>query len=460
MKKFLFFLLLSMSPGWGGWAAAADLDVRPLAGEIEGDSGESSLYRGPDGTLYLTWSGPGDRDGERALRLALLAPGAAKWSEPKTVVSTPLLMENWADFATCLVGTDGTIWAQWYQRPEDGSGYSGWFSRSKDGGVTWASPRPLGHEFVSFAPLGDGKVLAVWLESARRTQADMPRVKRDPSAPRPPKDPHAPYVPSMSLQSCLLDAEGTVLEKWVVDPDVCNCCQTTLALLSENRVLVSYRGHTRDEMRDNHVAHFDGRKWDPPAVLNDDGWKIAACPVNGPAADAKGDHTAVAWFTAAGGGAHVQAKLSSDGGKSFGPPLRLDLGRPIGRIDLVALDDGSFLASWLEARSAENSAGLYVRRIFPDGDLSAPHLVVATSAVRASGFARMVPRTGDELPVVITWTAVEDTTSGSTKALTQVHTATIPAGSLGRMGKAFVAVSRGDKVQLLEVCSVAAMDAH
>lgn len=439
--------------------------VQPLEPAGPADSGESSLVRGPDGTVYQTCSGPGRTEDERGLWLATLAPGAAAWSEPRLVVSTPLLMENWADFASLAVATDGQLWAQWFQRQpgEDSHGYDGWFARSPDGGASWSAPAPLGHEFVSLAPLGGGRVLSVWLESARVRDPHTPRVKRDPNALRPTKDPDAPYAPSMRLKSRLLGPDGATLQEWVVDPDVCTCCQTTLASLPGERVLVAYRGHQPDETRDNRVALFDGAAWSAPRTLHDDGWKIPACPVNGPAADASGVRTAVAWFTAAGGIARVQARLSSDGGRTFGPVLSIDLGRPIGRVDLVALADGSSVVSWLEARTEANAAGLYVRRIFPDGNLSAPLQIAATSAVRASGFPRMATQPGGHNPVVISWTDAtpSDPSDPKSPALTRVLTARFSAAALPKAKAAAVAtgvhpvaVVRGTELQLLEVCAV------
>ncbi len=448
-------------------AALASATVREFPSPTPADSGESSLVTGPDGTIYLTYAGPGPVAGERALWLSTLAPGADAWSAPRPIVSTQLLMENWADFASLTVGTDGQLWAQWFQtrEGEDAHGYDGWFSRSRDGGATWSKPAPLGHEFVSLAPLSGGRVLAVWLESARVRDPNAPRVKRDPSAPRPAKDPAAPYAPSMRLKSRLLSPDGATLQDWVVDPDVCTCCQTTLAHLGGDRVVVAYRGHTRDEIRDNHLAFFNQHIWGPPRVLHDDGWKIPACPVNGPAADARGESLALAWFTAANGVARVQAKLSRDGGVTFGPALALDLGRPIGRVDLVKLADGSSLVSWLEAKTEANAAGLYVRRLFPDGTLSAPQLVASTSAVRASGFARLAARRdGDGLTAIISWTDAvpQDPTNAKSPAATRIHTAWIDAAALkpalaptastpapnGRPR----AVVRGDELALLEIC--------
>jgi hypothetical protein len=77
------------------------------------------LAAGPDGTIHLTYYGPapaGAPAGARTLWLATLAAGAAHWSAPRPIVTTPLLLENWADFATLVVGTDGALTAQWFQQ--------------------------------------------------------------------------------------------------------------------------------------------------------------------------------------------------------------------------------------------------------------------------------------------------------------------------------------------------------
>ncbi len=419
MKIWILLLLLIAQPSLRA-AAAADLEFVPIAHRPDGETSESSLFRAADGTVYLTWIGPGGRAEERALRFASLAPQADRWSDARTIVSTPRLMANWADFATLAVGTDGTLWAQWYQnRPEPQRGYDGWLARSTDDGDTWSEPAPLGHEFVSLAPLSGGRMLAVWLESTRLAGSISHEM-------------HAHVAsgpPSMRLISRLLTADGAPVQDWVIDPDVCTCCQTTLAVLSDNHVLVAYRGHTPEEIRDNHVARFDGITWLSPEVLHDDGWHIAACPVNGPAADAAGQAAAVAWFTAAEGQARVQAKFSSDGGRSFGAAQVIDLGHPIGRLDLVSLADGSAVVSWLEGSSDDHVAGLYVRRIFPNAPPSEAVRLVDTTAARASGFARMATRPGASLPVVVAWTATTGQ-SPAGKPITSVNTGAFFAADL------------------------------
>lgn len=210
----------------------------------------------------------------------------------------------------------------------------------------------------------------------------------------------------MRLLARLLSPDGTSLGDWTVDPDVCTCCQNTVAVLPGDRVFVAYRGHTRDEIRDNLHTTFDlaTASWSKPATLRDDGWKIAACPVNGPAADSLGSALAVSWFTAAEGIARVFARISVDSGTAFTAPVQIDLGRPIGRLETVALPDRSAVILWLEMKSEKNAAGLYARRLFPDGRLSAPQLLTTTTQARTGGFPRAAVRLDGSFVISFTQT--------------------------------------------------------
>ncbi len=379
--------------------APAPAGIRTLPTPAPADSHCAHLAAAADGTLHLSYYGPapaGSAAGARTLWLASRPPAANAWSEPLPVVTTPLLMENWADFASLSVGTDGALTAQWFQKSApDARGYDGWYSRSEDAGRTWRAPARLGHEFVALAPLSQGRTLAVWLESTRvRDPHEAPRPKRDPSTPRPARDPNAPYTPSMKLLARLLAPDGTSLGEWTVDPDVCTCCQNTAAVLPGDRVFIAYRGHTADEIRDNRHTTFDlaTRTFTPSERLHPENWKIPACPVNGPAADTRGDTLGVAWFTAADGQARVRARLATDAGRTLLPAVTVDLGKPLGRVETVVLADGSAVVLWLELGQAENAAGLYARRLFPDGRLSAPALLAESSQARASGFPRAALR--------------------------------------------------------------------
>ncbi len=386
-----------------------------------------NLTVAPDGTLHLTYYGPGPSSAPqdpnspspspkpRALWHTTLPPNATAFSPPRPIVTNTFLMENWADFASLCVGTDGALTAQWFQTNDSGShhSYYGWYSRSTDAGRTWRTPARLGHEFVAIAPLSQGCNLAVWLESVRSHDAhNSPNQKTPP----------APYAPSMKLMARLLAPDGTSLGDWTVDPDVCSCCQNTVAVLPGDRVFVAYRGHSPDEIRDNKSTIFDltSATWTTPSTLRDDNWKIAGCPVNGPAADSRGSALAVAWFTAAENRPRVYARHSVDAGATFTPPAQIDLGNPIGRLETVLLPDRSAIIIWLETKSEATAAGLYARRLFPNGKLSAPQLLTPTSQARASG----VPRAA-LLPnghVLVAYTQTGD--------LTQVRTLTLDPAPL------------------------------
>ncbi len=390
--------------------ARGAVNLRELASPTGVDSGEANLHADRDGRLHLTWCGPGERIGERAVWLSLLEPSTDTWSAPRAIVTSPRLLENWADFPSLVRGTDGTLWAQWFEhrKDSDGEGYSGWFARSGDDGRTWSVPAPLGHEFVSLAPLSSGRVLAVWLESLRPPRpAGSPRPAR--IIPKPGESTPA----SMQLKSKLVAADGSTLREWIVDPDVCTCCQTSLVSLPGDETAVFYRGRTPQEIRDHCCARFADETWATPQRLHDDGWQIAACPVNGPAGDAREEAVCVAWFTLARGQARVQAKLSRDGGVTFGAPLRIDLGQPLGRVDVVSLSDHSSVVLWLESKRGTDATGLYARRVFTDGSLSAAELLADVSSARAGGFPRAAVRASGR--IVVAWTEVADGTPARTR---------------------------------------------
>jgi hypothetical protein len=138
-------------------------------------------------------------------------------------------------------------------------------------------------------------------------------------------------------------------------------------------------------------------------TLHPDNWVIHGCPVNGPAMAAEGDRVALAWFTAPGDEARVKVAFSKDGGASFGDPVVVDAGRPLGRVG-VTLADGKAYVVWME-EADEGMATVEVRRVTRKGKVSKSRRIARTSAERASGFPQ-IARIGDRL--VVAWTEAED----------------------------------------------------
>jgi hypothetical protein len=165
--------------------------------------------------------------------------------------------------------------------------------------------------------------------------------------------------------------------------------------------LIVYRDRSEREDRDIAAVRLRDGRWSAPQALPPDGWRIDGCPVNGPAIAALGRRVAVAWFTAAHERPRVRIAFSTDAGTSFGEPVAVDEGRPEGRVDLVLLEDGSAVVSWVESSATGRS--LRLRRVRDDGTRGPAVAVVPDDGTLANGFPRLALQDGRQL--VVAWTA-------------------------------------------------------
>lgn len=310
------------------------------------------------------------------------------WSEPRTIAAGEDWFVNWADFPSVLALSDTWLAAHWLQRSGPGRyAYDVMLTQSWDGGATWSSPaRPhrdgteTEHGFVSLFPHGRG-VGIVWLDG-RMFEAGA----------------HGETTSEMMLRFTTLLPDGELTGEILLDGRVCDCCQTAVALPAAGPV-VFYRDRSPDEVRDIALTRLVGDQWTAPARVHPDGWVIGGCPVNGPAADARGDDVVVAWFTAADEEARVQVAFSGDAGASFGAPIRIDDGNAAGRVDVLLLPSGHAFVVWLE--NVGDAGELRGRLVNASGRRGPSRGLAATTAQRASGFPRMTRRGSD---VVLVWT--------------------------------------------------------
>jgi hypothetical protein len=363
-------------------APAATIDS--IATPAGPGSAEPNLAVAPDGRVYMSWLEPAE--GGHALRVASL--DGRSWSAAQTIRTGRDFFVNWADFPSIEVLDGGRLAAHWLQRNGSGTyAYGVRISQSTDGGKTWSAPvmphrdsSQTEHGFVAMWREGEG-LGAVWLDGRKFTKKGHDAANE------------------MMLVSTTVGSDGALGPEVRLDERTCDCCQNAVAITADGPI-VAYRDRSPDEIRDIHVARRVGGRWTEGVAVHADNWKIAACPVNGPAVAAAGRRVALAWFTAANDSARVKVAFSDDAGASFGPPVRVDAGNPAGRVDVVLLADGSALVTWVE-RTGGDTAAVRARRVGRDGRAGRGLTVATSSAARASGFPRLAVTGSD---VVFAWT--------------------------------------------------------
>ena len=353
-------------------------------------AGEPFLARGEDGSLLMSWLEPAG-EGAHALRFA--RHDGSDWSDPVTIIERDDFFVNWADFPS-IVETSSGLLVHWLQKSGEGPySYDVMIARSSDGGSNWSSPEVLHtdgveseHGFVSLVPEEGGSdvIGALWLDGRNMSEGA-----------------HGDGAGAMTLRFARIHPDGTVTDRQELDDRVCECCQTSMVKTDSGFVAV-YRDRSSEEIRDIGVVRQVDGSWTAPAMVHDDGWEIAACPVNGPQIDASGDTVAVAWYTEAGDESRVLAAFSKDGAP-FGEAIRVDEGGAVGRVDTLMIADDSALVVWLGEEGE-----ILSRIIGADGHTSEVHAIGRSSSSRASGFPRITMANG---VVYVAWTEPEGTST-------------------------------------------------
>jgi hypothetical protein len=354
-------------------------------------SGEVDLALTGDGRAMLTWLEPAGAS-RHSLRVAVRAAG--RWSEPRTILESDSFFVNWADFPSLVALPNGAWVVHWLARVPGGTyAYHVRLAVSRDQGTTWTRPitahrdrTAQEHGFVSMVPWDDSTAALIWLDGRDMKAAQNPEHDSE---------------GDMTLRYTTVSSGGRLGEETVLDRRTCECCQTAMTRAASGPV-VAYRDRSPDEIRDIAVTRLVGGAWTAPVHVGTDNWHFPGCPVNGPALSAQGDTVAIAWYTAPGGEPRVFTAVSVDGGATWSVPLRVDDGRPQGRVDIELLRGGEVLVTWLEA--VRMPVEVRARRVRMGGRAGESWRVSETADARSSGFPRLL-RLGDE--VIYAWTSPE-----------------------------------------------------
>lgn len=382
--------------------------VEPLETPAPDGSGSYSLTVSPAGEAFLSWVE--ERGEGHALRFAALNREADEdgvwadaWGEARDIAEGEDWFVNWVDHPKVAAFGEGRLAAHWLARsPRGGTdgtdgadgtdaaapsayGYGIRMAYTMDAGENWQDIFSTGPHsgtaysgFVSYAP-EPGGFTAAYLAPPPGAEAEED---------------------GMTLRVARFQMLGHLLGDQLFDPEVCSCCPTGLAAAADGPALV-YRDRQpapdADDLRDISVARKVRAIWQPARPLHADGWRINACPTNGPAIAAAGAEVVVAWFTFASGEPEVRVVFSADGGDEFGAAIRVDGGDPFGSAGVALLDDGSAAVSWVE-RGEGRSGEVRLRRVWPDGRLAEPLRVAAAPPGRAAGVPQLVRLPGRPLP--------------------------------------------------------------
>jgi hypothetical protein len=279
------------------------------------------------------------------------------------------------------------------------------YASSTDDGRTFSKAMTIAGDGFSGArgwesiALGyDGGVHVVWLDGRNAAPHQHNHVPGQPMA-----KPAAADGPRQDIFHTTWKGDATRSETSVAD-NVCFCCKTAIVTSGE-RVYVAWRHIYPGSLRDIAVARStdNGQTFGAPMRVSDDGWKLDACPDDGPALAVDGHGGIhVTWPTVVAGatprkGIFYSALTSEN---TFMPRLRLDSGDTDAAHPQLASDEhGNSAVVWDE--HVKGSRRIVLRRV--SGTIAEPPLTF-----EGDGVAYPVIAATDESWIVLWSTPAAD----------------------------------------------------
>ncbi len=383
MKRFT--LLWAIVAAWVVSACVRDtafVTMVPLPQAQSTNSLAPNLFVAGD-SLFMSWL---QTETEQGTSLWCSRWDGSTWTDPWSASSGERWVASDLDLPSVLVHPAGTA-AAWLERI-GGSRHAygvkvAWLRQERpapDPAWLHTDTSECEHGFASFVS-ADSLVQAVWLDG-RETLAGG----------------------ATTLRTAHLSPDGQIQDETVLDPRVCDCCPTASVRCTDGSLVVAYRDRSPEDVRDISIVRLADGEWSAPRTVNRDEWKIAGCPVNGPALAASDSLLALAWFALSGGvDPSVQVVFSRNSGESFGAPIRVDRRHAEGRVDVTFLADGRALVVWLE--TSDSASILWARPVAASGAPDSARIVTEALPGGLSGIPTVVARGRD---VVVAWTESGD----------------------------------------------------
>jgi hypothetical protein len=369
MKQTLLILLVA------GSAFGQTSKVDPTPNPAAPGSSQVNWSLAPDGSPLLSWVEPA-KDGSFALRYAVRHGN--QWSDVRTVAAHRKFFHHPAELPEVIALSGGSLIAHWIEVPSESSEAEFLYVSASRDGIKWTDPVMAHHDksqaqhgLASIVASGDKEASLFWLQALKGEDGPV------------------------SLMRTVVSADGTEIKEESLDSDVCSCCPTSVAKTARG-LLVAYRDHTTDNIRDISVTRLENGRWTSPKNVYPDNWKLDACPVNAAFVSAKGDKVALAWYTASGDKPRVEFATSADSGATFSKAAVVSTGMAYGYTSVAIDDAGGAFVSWLERGGS--GARLLVRHVSEAG-VAGPVTQVAEGTRKDLGYPRLL-RTGTD-----TWVA-------------------------------------------------------
>lgn len=388
IQTFLLLALACSTPAWAIELTPVELDSAP-------GSAQPSVAVDPGRGFIVTWQTRGERGAQ--LRHALVDRNGRLGGGGVIADSTTSGADggaatwfvNWADFPSLVVLDNGDWVTHWLQKTSDGTyAYEIRVVRSSDRGRTWSAPvvphtdgTATEHGFVAMLPAGGERVRLVWLDGRETAVGGHGHGGHDHGADAP-----------MTLRTAVLDRAGNLHEEAELDASTCSCCQTDAVRVGARSVF-AYRDVAEGNLRNIHaIAHADGT-WSADRAIHDDGWRIAGCPVNGPALASDGRAVLALWPTMQDDRLVVRMAVDRGGGYSEPVDLEAEPGT-IGRVDAAAWPGGRWLAAWIGAGTEPGASVQRLAEIGAGPAVTRTHDLVHLPPGRATGVPRLAAEAG------------------------------------------------------------------
>tara|TARA_R110000868_G_scaffold304437_30_gene565541 strand:+ start:2967 stop:4166 length:1200 start_codon:yes stop_codon:yes gene_type:complete len=376
-------------------------DLKVIENPTSIESSLPRLFTDNSGTVFMSWVE--QSEGKTTLLYSKFSDNS--WRDPVEVAQSNEWFVNWADFPSIIAENGNPMSVHWLKKIP-GNTYS--YNVEVASFVKGRISKPIvphndetatEHGFVSMVPVSDTSYYAIWLDG-RNTGSTGHKE-------------HGVLSSSMSLRGAQLTVLGKTLSEAEIDSSVCDCCNTSIAK-TNNGLIAAYRNRTKNEVRDIYITKTIDGVWQKPIPVHNDNWKIAACPVNGPAIDVFDKTVSVAWFTGVDDKPKVKLSFSLDEGNSFLPAIDIDSTSVLGRVDIIANDNNSSWISWITR--VDDEAQLRLRLISSTGKSLENHIITKMSPSRSSGFPQI---TKIENGVLIAWTDLSDSGKSIKTAILQ-----------------------------------------